>query len=55
MPPSTQALLIANERALYSAVAKADRTSFQSLVVPEGVWTTKPGFIPMRLLVDLWI
>jgi hypothetical protein len=45
-------MLIANERALYDAVAKADKPSFQSLVLSEGVWTTKPGFVPMNLLVD---
>ena len=40
--------LIANERALQDAVAKADKASFRSLVVPGGVWTTKQGFIPWR-------
>jgi len=45
-------MLIANERALYDAVAKGDKASFQSLVLAEGVWTTKPGFVPMKLLID---
>jgi Domain of unknown function (DUF4440) len=49
---TTEKTLVANERALYDAVAKADKASFQSLVLPEGVWTTKPGFVPMKLLVD---
>jgi hypothetical protein len=44
--------LIANERALGLAVAKADKASFSSLVLPEGVWTTKTGFVPMNLLAD---
>ena len=44
--------LIANERALHNAVAKADRASFVSLVLPEGVWTTTQGFIPITLLAD---
>ena len=44
--------LIANERALLEAVTKADNASFQSLVVADGVWTTKTGFVPMNLLVD---
>ena len=44
--------LIANERALQEAVAKGDRAAFQSLVLPEGVWTSKSGFIPMNLLLD---
>ena len=49
---NTDATLIANERALYAAVAKADRTAFLSLVLPEGVWTTKQGFVPVKLLAD---
>jgi hypothetical protein len=44
--------LIANERALYDAVGKADRTAFLSLVLPEAVWTTKQGFVPAKLLAD---
>lgn len=43
-------LLIANERALRSAVAKGDKGAFLSLVVPEGIWATKRGFVPMELL-----
>ena len=49
---ATEKLLIANERALYGAVANADKTSFQSLVVPEGVWTTAYGFVLMGSLAD---
>ena len=45
-------MLIANERALHGAVARGDKASFQSLVLPEGVWTTRQGFVPMRLLAD---
>ena len=45
-------MLIANERALLETVTKADNASFRSLVVPDGVWTSKTGFIPMNLLVD---
>ena len=48
----TDAALIANERALYDAVAKADRTAFVSLVLPEGMWATKQGFVPIKLLAD---
>ena len=44
--------LIANERALLSAVAKADKAAFLSLVIPEGAWTTAQGFVPMNLLVN---
>lgn len=44
--------LVANERALQNAVAKADKAAFQSLVLAEGVWATKIGFIPMNLLAD---
>ena len=48
-----ETMLIANERALLDAVAKADKASFLSLVLlPEGVWTTTQGFVPMNLLVD---
>ncbi len=44
--------IIANERALYEAVARADKPAFQALVAPEGVWTTSTGFVPTRLLGD---
>jgi hypothetical protein len=49
---AAEKMLIANERALYQAVAKADKASFQSLAAPGGVWTTKAGFVPLHLLVD---
>ena len=49
---SAEKTLIANERALQEAVAKADKASFLSLVVPDGTWTTKQGFVPMALLVN---
>jgi hypothetical protein len=45
-------MLVANERALHRAVASSDKASFQSLVLPEGVWTTRQGFVPMKLLAD---
>jgi hypothetical protein len=45
-------MLIANERALQSSVSKADKASFLSLVLPDGVWTTTSGFVPMNLLVN---
>jgi len=51
-PNSTETILIANERALYGAVAKGDRSTFLSLTLPDGVWTTAPGFVPMKLLAD---
>ena len=43
--------IVAREQALYEAVAKQDKTSFQSLTVPDGTWTTSSGFVEMRLLV----
>jgi hypothetical protein len=49
---TTQEMLVANERALYDAVARADRLTFESLVLPDGVWTTPLGFTPMNLLAD---
>jgi hypothetical protein len=49
---TTVKMLIANEHSLYQAVAKADKASFQSLVLPEGVWTTMSGFIPLGRLAD---
>lgn len=45
-------MLIANEHALHDAVAKADKASFLSLVLPGGTWTAREGFIPMELLVN---
>lgn len=44
--------IVAQEQALYQAVAKQDKASFQSLTVADGNWTTSSGFVPMRLLVD---
>ena len=44
------AALIANEHALYGAAAKADSAAFLSLVLPEGAWTTRRGFVPLKLL-----
>jgi hypothetical protein len=44
--------LIANERALQAAVAKADKSAFVALVLHEGTWTTRQGFVPMKLLAD---
>jgi hypothetical protein len=50
---TTDATLIANERALLDAVAKADKASFSSLfLTTDGVWTTKTGFVPAGLLVN---
>jgi hypothetical protein len=50
---SVENMLIAQERALLGAAAKADKPSFLSLVlVSEGIWATKHGFVPMQLLVD---
>ena len=55
--PKTEAdekLLLANERALHEAVAKADKASFVSLVFPTGLWANPntQGFVPMKLLAD---
>lgn len=49
---ATDDTLIADERALHDAVAKADKSAFLSLVAPEGAWTTPQGFVPMNLLAD---
>src|SRR6186997_2176136 len=44
--------LLANERALYEAIANNDKPAFRALVLPEGMWTTASGFIPMGQLAD---
>jgi hypothetical protein len=49
---TTDEALLANERALQTAVAKGDKAAFQSLVLGSGIWATKIGFIPMNLLAD---
>jgi hypothetical protein len=49
---ATDDILIADERALHDAVAKADRSAFLLLAAPEGAWTTPQGFVPMHLLAD---
>ncbi|HEU4890948.1 MAG TPA: DUF4440 domain-containing protein [Vicinamibacterales bacterium] len=51
-PDALEATLLANERALHAAVATADKAAFSSLVLPEGVWATNQGFIPLNLLVN---
>ena len=49
---AAEKVLLDNERALYEAVAKSDKAAFQSLVAPEGSWSSPSGFIPMPLLGD---
>ena len=49
---ATEETLLANERALHAAVAKADRAAFTSLVLPEGVWANSQGFVPLNLLAN---
>jgi hypothetical protein len=45
-------VLVDSERALYHAVATADKAAFLALVSPDGVWTTSFGFVPMNRLAD---
>jgi hypothetical protein len=45
-------LLVDDERALYEAVATANKEAFLALVSPDGVWTTSFGFVPMNRLAD---
>ena len=49
---AAEKVLLDSERALYQAVAKSDKAAFQSLVAPEGSWSSPSGFIPMPLLGD---
>jgi hypothetical protein len=49
-PTTADGALIANERALLDAVAKSDKAAYVTLVLPEGVWGTSQGFIPLSLL-----
>lgn len=50
---ATEKMLIANERALQDAVARADKSSFTSLVLlSDGFWTTTDGFVLVRELAD---
>jgi hypothetical protein len=44
---AVESAIVQNERALYDAIAKADKAAFQSLTLPEGVWTTPSSFVPM--------
>ena len=44
--------LIANERALYEAIASNDKAGFKALVLPEGLWATASGFVPIGQLAD---
>jgi hypothetical protein len=47
---ASEAALIANERALYGALAKGDAERFRTLILPSGVWATPTGFVPMDRL-----
>jgi hypothetical protein len=49
---ATEALLVRNEHALIDAVAKGDKAAYQTLVLPEGIWTTPSGFVPMGPMAD---
>lgn len=49
---TTDATIVANEQALHDAALKGDKAAFRSLVLPDGVWTTSHGFVPVKLLVD---
>jgi len=44
--------LIGNERALQTAVAQKDKPAFVALVLPDGAWTTRQGFVEMSTLAD---
>jgi len=48
----TAKALLDKEHELLDAVGKADKASMQTLLMPEGTWTTKDGFIPMKFLVE---
>jgi hypothetical protein len=50
VPTTQDTAIVANERALLDAASKSDAPAFVSLVLPEGVWATRQGFIPMNLL-----
>jgi hypothetical protein len=41
------AAVIQSEHALYDAIAKGNQEAFQALTLPEGVWTTPSGFVPL--------
>jgi hypothetical protein len=47
---ASEATLIANERALYEALAKHDAERFGALILPAGFWATPSGFVPMDRL-----
>jgi len=49
---ATEKMLIANERALFDAIARHDKAAFQALVAPDGIWATPTGFVPMNLLAN---
>jgi len=44
---ASETTLIANERALYEALAKGDAERFRTLTLPAGFWATPSGFVPM--------
>jgi len=48
---ASEATLIANERALYEALAKGDAERFRTLTLPAGFWATPSGFVPIDRLV----
>jgi hypothetical protein len=44
--------LVARERALQTAVARSDGAALAPLLLPEGTWTTRQGFVPMNMMAD---
>jgi uncharacterized protein DUF4440 len=46
-PAADAASVIDSEKALYAALARRDTAAFQALTLPDGVWTTPSGFVPM--------
>jgi Domain of unknown function (DUF4440) len=48
----TSKVLLDKEHALLDAVGRADQASMRGLLFPDGTWTSRDGFIPMKLLVE---
>jgi len=48
----TTKVVLDKEHALLDAVGKTEKASMQALLLPDGTWTARDGFIPMKFLVE---
>jgi len=48
----TSKVLVEKEHALLDAVGKTDKAAMHALLLPDGTWTSRDGFIPIKFLLE---